>query len=204
MVKVTLAGALFCAAAFAQHSNVPGWFLAGTNPKAFEIGVDDSISHGGKRSAHILCLQSPCTGFGTLMQTFRADRYRGRRVRLSAWVKADQAGPVSIWMRVDGADATLAFDNMQNRQSRGSFGWKRVEIVLDVPDEAVTVTYGLILQDSGQAWVDDFVFEAVDGNVQSTNMMSQPAAHGNMLPPERLASLPPDAVNKDFELPPGA
>jgi len=201
--KLIAAGIALAAAAWAQGAKVPGWFLAGSNPKAFAIHVDDDVRHGGNASANIRCVQDRCGGFGTLMQTFSALEYRGQRLRLTAWVKAAKAGRANIWMRVDGGDGTLTFDNMEHRQTRGTFEWRQQQIVLDVPDDALTINYGLILDGRGQAWVDDFVFEIVEKRVRSTNLIRQPAVSPRGgISPERFRRLPQFAVNADFEQPP--
>src|SRR5450631_487339 len=45
---------------------------------------------------------APSTGFGTLMQDFRADHYQGKRVRFSAFVKTEAAQDwAGQWKRVD-------------------------------------------------------------------------------------------------------
>ena len=63
----------FCAAASAQNPQpVPGWFLAGNNPRAFAVRVDPEVFHGGAGSASIRSMSKSCQGFGTLMQTFNA------------------------------------------------------------------------------------------------------------------------------------
>ncbi len=171
--KLVVAVASLCATAFAQGS-IPGWKLAGSNPRAFAIQVEDEAArHDGKNAAAITCIGGRCPGFGTMMQTFRAETYLSRRLRLSAWVRASKAGYANIWMRVDGVDATLTFDNINKRQARGAFGWRRQEIVLDVPDDAASISYGLMLAGGGQAWVSEFAFETVDAHVKSTNLMRQ-------------------------------
>jgi AraC family transcriptional regulator len=197
--KLAAALVLFCLAAFAQVSKVPGWLLSGMNRQAFTIDVDRTVHYTGHASATIRCAQKHCSDFGTLMQTFKAAKYLGRRVRLSAWVKAERAGRASIWMRVDGVDSQLAFDNMQRRAAHGTFDWRQQQIVLDVPDDAATINYGLILESHGQAWVDDFAFEIVDRHVKSTNMLPQPFLTGRVMTGQRFLALPDDAVNLNFE-----
>ena len=80
------------------------------------------------------------TGFGALSQFIRADDYRGKRVRFSAYVKTHDVSAASsgagLWMRVDGNGGILAFDNMQNRPIMGTTDWKLVSVVLDVPNDA--------------------------------------------------------------------
>ena len=94
----------------------------------------------------------------------------------------------------------LTFDNMEHRSSHGTFDWRLQQIVLDVPDYAATINFGLTLAGAGQAWVGDFVFEVVDKRVKSTNVIQQPKPSG-ALSEERRRSLPEDAVNTDFEQP---
>lgn len=179
---------------------VPGWYLAGNDPRSFEISLDREEKHGGLQSATIRCL-SRSSGFGTLMQDFRADQYRGRRVRLSAWVMAEAAALANIWMRVDGMDTTVGFDNMDSRPMRGSFPWRKQEIVLDVPESAAAIYCGLRLRESGQAWIDDIVLEVVNKKVRSTGAYPVGGKSALVYPAERkaLASKPGQPVNPDFE-----
>ena len=191
-----------CAAALSQSSGLPGWRLAGNDRTEFAIGIDESVRHGGARSANIRCVPSKCNGFGTLIQIIRAENYLGRRIRLSAWVKADRAGQANIWMRVDGSDATIAFDNMDNRKARGTFEWRLQQIVLDVPADAAIINYGMLVAHGGQAWLDDVLLEAVDKRVKSTDMLQHAVRAGSMsmAEMERLSTAP---VNGDFEQAPG-
>jgi hypothetical protein len=63
-------------------------------------------------------------------------------------------------MRVDGhAGRMLGFDNMQDRPIQGTTDWGRHDIVLDVPEEALYIAFGVLLAGRGQIWVDDFEFE---------------------------------------------
>lgn len=195
---------LLCAAAFGQSARIPGWFLAGTNPHAFAMALDSEVKHGGSNSASLGCAQGNCQGFATLMQTIRADRFRGQRVRLTAWVKASSVQEANIWLRVDGAGATLVLDNMQDRRAHGTFDWRRQQIVLDVPDIGFTVNYGLIVAGNGQAWVDDFVLETVDKHVRTTVSGIRPIPSPGRLSDEQFQKLPSLPLNPDFEQPPGA
>src|SRR5436190_13987714 len=50
-----------------------GWFHAGSHPKDYEMSVDQAVAHSGKASASLKSIVSETSGFGTLMQTFKAD-----------------------------------------------------------------------------------------------------------------------------------
>jgi hypothetical protein len=66
------------ACVLAAAANVPpGWFLAGSNPEAFETGVDTQQTYEGHVSAFMESKQSSVQGFGTLMQTVNAEQYKG-------------------------------------------------------------------------------------------------------------------------------
>jgi hypothetical protein len=173
-----------------------GWWGGSARRDEYEAGTDREVFHGGKASAYVEMKDVGDDDFGTLAQSFKADDYRGKRVRLSAWLKTKNvAGGAALWMRVDGADKTLTFDNMDKRRVKGSNDWAKYEIVLDVPAASQDVTFGLLLAGKGRAWVDDFKFEVVDDKVKSTNLLEQE------IPIKRPDGVetPVKPVNLDFE-----
>src|SRR5687767_410852 len=96
-------------------------------------------------------------GFGTLAQAIPAGPLRGKRVRLSAWVRADVEGDgrVQLGLRVDRADGRPAFfDNMADRPLRDT-PWQRVEIEGDVASDADRIVVLLVLTGGGTAWLDE-------------------------------------------------
>ncbi len=112
--------------------------------------------------------------FGTLVQAIRADPYRGRRIRLSGSISTEGAnGGAGLWMRVAGTDAILAFDNMNSRRIRWTRDWQEAEVVLDVAQEARTITFGLSLAGNGTAWLDDVRIEIVGKEVPSTDLFDR-------------------------------
>ena len=174
-----------------------GWYQTGTNTRDYEIGLDSNVSLTGRASAYIKALATP-RGFSTLMQFFRADLYRGRRVRFSAHVKSvDVKVRAALWMRVDGetppvlpgkrpGPIVLVADQMGNRPIKGTTDWTRYEIVLDVPQNALNITIGMILDGRGEIWGDNLEFDVVDASVPVTA-----APHKEQLPKQ--------PVNLDFE-----
>jgi hypothetical protein len=172
---------------FAVDKLPNGWFKAGSHPQNYETGIDTAAKHSGSASAYIKFIGDKPEGFGTLMQAFKPDQYGGKRVRMSAWMKTENADSAQLWMRIDGVEKKmLGFDNMNNRAVKGTDDWKRYEITLDVPESAVAIAFGILVAGRGQAWVDDFQFEVVGNDVPSTNMLS----------PEKMSAGP---VNLNFE-----
>jgi hypothetical protein len=144
---------------------------------AFRVGLDRSVGRSGGGSGHVTAASQASDGFGSLSQIIRADDYRGKRLRFSAYVKTrDVAGRgAGLWMRVDGNGGTTGFDNMQSRPLLGNADWTRVSVVLDVPVEAEGILFGLILASGGEAWIDDASLEVVGTDVASTNTMKATA-----------------------------
>jgi hypothetical protein len=192
-MKKTIAlfvGAAFgvCATATLAAENPKGWFPAGSHPKDYQMSADREMVHAGKASASIKSTAATPGGFGTLMQTCSAEAFRGKRVRMSGHVRAqDVSDWTGLWMRVDGPRSeALAFDNMQDRAIKGTSDWTKYEIVLDVSEQAQDIAFGLLLSGRGRAWMDDLKFEVVGTEVPTTG--------------SKLAKKAPTApANLDFE-----
>ena len=136
----------------------------------YRIYVDSEIKHGGQASAS---LKFNCGDhqypWASLAQSIAADEYRGKRVRLSGWLKTVDSGEAGLWMRVDGEQRMLAFDNMSDRVVSGTTDWKMYSVVLNVPDDAKNIFLGVLLTGKGQTWADDLTFEVVGRNIAVTN-----------------------------------
>jgi len=160
--------------ALASAASPAGWFLAGKDPASYVMEQDSKTAHEGKTSARFASTREP-KGFGTMMQSFEPGEYRGKRVRLSAFVKSKQIrGWAGLWMRVDGPEARpLAFDNMQGRPIQGTSDWKRYDVVLDVDDTATGISFGVLLEGTGTLWLDEVKFQIVDASVPTTGVGSK-------------------------------
>jgi len=171
-----------------------GWLKRGTTPD-YEVGVDDTIHIKGTHSAYLKTSAMPENKFATLMQSFRADDYRGKRVRLSAQVRVQgDTGQSALWMRVDSDSRTESFDNMFGRETRSPSDWKEQVIVLDVPPESVNISFGVIFVGKGQTWVDDFQIDVVGKEIPVTQP-SKPTPRATRVVP--ATEMKP--VNLDFE-----
>jgi hypothetical protein len=148
-----------------------GWFLAGSNPEDYEVGIDQNQRFHGKRTRYIKSRKSS-RGFGTVMQMFNANLYSGKRLMLAG--NAQSAGVAQwagFWMRVDGPNnKVLTFDNMADRPIGGTRGWTEYQVVLDVPDDSANIAFGLLLSGAGQVWMADIRLEIVSLNVPTTNI----------------------------------
>ena len=182
---VSLSAVALCAA-------VPrGWYLAGSKPQDYQTGVNDA-QYNGHRVAYLRSVAAAPTGFGTLMQDFRADDYAGKRVRFSAMLKTENVAEwAGIWMRIDknigsSSPKMLVLDNMHDRPVKGTEDWKPCQVVLDVPKDATSIFFGLTLNGSGNVMMSDAKIETVGLDVETT---AKPF-------PERQA--PSSPTNLDF------
>jgi hypothetical protein len=145
-----------------------GWFLAGDTPQDYTIGIEPTLLLNGK--VYLKAQVAQPSGFGTLMQAFQGIEYRGKRVRLTANVKAQAVQNwAGLWMRVDGTNHhILSFDNMQSRPIRGTLDWKQYAIVLDVPQQSIGIFFGILLAGPGKVWLANVQFEIVNNTVPKT------------------------------------
>lgn len=147
-----------------------GWSPDGAGRDRYEIALDRSNSHSGQSSVSIKSAQPSTTEFAGISQAIASNAYRGKRVRLSAFIKAASVrGHGSLWMRVDGLGYSVKFDNMSDRPIEGTTDWKRYEIVLDVPEDSSRLLFGFLLHGQGQLWADDFDLEIVGHEVPITD-----------------------------------
>ncbi|MEO8758274.1 MAG: glyoxalase superfamily protein [Devosia sp.] len=123
--------------------------------------------------------------FSTLMQSILADDYRGTRLRLSAQLAGKDVGQSALWLRIDGQGGkVLRFDNMLRRPVDGAicgtFEWTGRSIVLDVPDDAVSLHYGAMLKGSGQLWVRAFRLDEAGLDTATTDRDAFPRRPTNL------------------------
>jgi hypothetical protein len=153
-----------------QNAAAPqGWGLAGSNPTNYETGLDPQASYHGFSSAYLKAKPSAVEGFGTLMQEFSASQYAGKRVRLRASVKAEGVNDwAGLWMRIDKGSTAVSFDNMRDRPIKGTTTWQDYEVILDVPQDATHIAFGILLSKSGSVWLNGVKFESVGLDVPAT------------------------------------
>jgi hypothetical protein len=156
-----------------SQNKINGWFLAGATPQYYEIGTFSEGPNGNKVAYLRSTADRIDEGFGTLMQSFEPGDFLGKKVRLTGRIKAinikDWSG---MWMRIDGQKRgkreTLSFDNMYDRGIRGSKEWDYYEIVLEVPEKATGISYGVLINGTGEVLIDGFRFEVIDEDTETT------------------------------------
>jgi hypothetical protein len=182
-----------------------GWYKAGSQRDAYDIGFDSAGAHRGKGSGYIKSTADVDIGkFGTMMQNIKADNYKGKKVRLSAFMRTSGAEQGAwLWLRIDDTDSGW-LDNMHDRLVKGTTDWQRYELVLPVSPTAVGIAFGIGLSGRGQAWIDDIKIEAVDpetpktGNIPELRHKAEEMEQQKKLV-DSYNSKPTEGVNLDFE-----
>ena len=143
--------------------------MAGSNPESYEIGIEKNTERNGN-VAYLKSKDSKIKGFGTIMQSFDPNNYLGKKVKLTAYIKANNVKDwAGMWLRIDGSSGkNLGFDNMGDRPIKGTTPWTKYEIILEVPKTAINISYGVLTSGTGDVLIDDFKFEIIKNSVKST------------------------------------
>lgn len=165
----------------------------------YAMTVDTTVKHGGNASASLSYLCGGTDGFGSLAQSISAEEYLGKRVRLSGWLRTENAEEAGLWMRLDGVNRLLGFDNMLPRAVKGTTEWKQYEVVLEVPKETVNILFGTLLVGSGRVWVDDMKLETVGKDVPTTNQLSDEQMKAETPRPDLRRFTAKQPANLSFE-----
>ena len=147
--------------------------------------VDETNVYEGRATRAIRSVAEPSRyEFAAVNQSASAEPYRGRRVRMRAYgALVDVQWHAGTWLRVDGPDGSLLLDNSEDHPRYGtSSDWEPFDIVLDVPEEAQTLVFGILLVGQGAIWIGDATFEVVTDDV--------PTTEPNRLPPPQAEECP--------------
>ncbi len=152
-----------------------GWVRRETKPMTYKIFMAEGEGQTGGKAGIVKSIGEQRGGFGNLMQSFSSEKYRGKRIRMSGYMKSENITEwASFWLRVDKKDSKdyLSFDNMHDgntdRSIKGTTPWKKYEIVLDVPDNASNIYFGAMVIGSGQIWFEKMNFKVVDKSIPTT------------------------------------
>jgi hypothetical protein len=159
-----------------SSTRLPNGFMGNALSGKHSIYLDSTNGNG---VATIKSIADAGEKFSTIASSSKPVTSLGKRVQFTANVKsADVTGWAGLWMRVDPKNMnqnseSLAFDNMQERPIKGTTTWTKYSVVLDVPNVAGNIVYGILLHGNGQIWVDSFDIKIVGNEVPVTDMLMQ-------------------------------
>lgn len=102
--------------------------------------------------------------YGSLMQTVDAIPFRGKRVKLTAAVRAEISSPegsAHLWIRehlIHGQDGI--YEGMEDDPIIVN-NWAVYEISVEIDKFADVINFGLMLKGTGKCWIDDAKFEII-------------------------------------------
>lgn len=172
----------------------PGWRISGKAPDKYEIGVFKAGGHSGSRNCGVIRASKKDyfeDEYASLIQTISSQRYLGRRIRLSGYMKCRGVTAwAAFFIRVDNdlSKEPLTFDNMHDRPMTGSTDWTLKSVEIDVPLNGSKITFGALLHGAGIMFFDDLTIEDVGpSTIVATNVLCDTSLKGG---PE----------NMDFEM----
>jgi hypothetical protein len=129
--------------------------------EAFKL--DSVVKHDGKYS--LLIDWNKDYGEWTATNYAIRETFKGHSIKLTGYLKTENVTGTGagLWMRIDGTEKNLAFDNMMKTPVTGTTDWKQYSIELDYDDEnAETITVGGLIVGEGKLWMDDLHI-SIDG-----------------------------------------
>ena len=104
----------------------------------------------------------------------------GHHVRFSGWIRTEDVSDFAgLYWGAYAQAGVLAFDNMEHQNAKGTRGWQRYALELDVPANADHVEFGTLMAGTGKAWFDSLGVE-IDGkpwsNPSRLDLMIESAA----------------------------
>jgi hypothetical protein len=141
----------------------PGWFVPAL-PK--DVNSLAMMRRSGCRSgvgcAVVLAPVSAPSPFGSLMQSFGAAAYRGKTIRLRAWLRvedAEEGDRGQLWLSVDRMSGRSAFLDNRNQRTADAEDWTPLEIETAIADDATFINFGIMAFGRARVWVDDVSFD---------------------------------------------
>ena len=136
--------------------------------EAYLIGLDEN---GRRATDPVIAVRSATAkpdDWGQARTVLDADPYRGKRIRLSGYLKCKEietAGFISLWVFDAGGNA-LAQDDLGGHMLTGTQDkWERYDIVSDVPPSAVRLMVIAGMRGRGSLWADGLELAVVGNDV---------------------------------------
>jgi len=126
--------------------------------------VDSTVAQDGKNSA-LIQYDGAAPDYKACSYTI-PEKFAGEKIKLTGYLKTENVtgGWAGLWLRIDPG---VAFDNMQQNGIKGTTGWNKYEITLDLnPDKAQQIVFGALLSGTGKVWVDHLEI-TIDGKTLS-------------------------------------
>ncbi len=140
------------------------WHIFGETPANYRAGLDpDEVREGHST----LRLSSTTAGPKEWVLYDHIDRspgpLLGKRVKMSAMIKSEEAGGARLTMRAVGSGfkSLLQDEGYGIHVAKGTTDWMKYSIFLNVPPQTQAISSGVVLYGKGKVWIDDVKYEVV-------------------------------------------
>ena len=119
------------------------------------LAVDGVTVHAGKGALRIERNDKSPAAFSAVNKTIPID-FAGTTLELRGFLRTEGvSGFAGLWMREDGDGGSVAFDNMERRQIKGTTEWTEYSITLPLEKSAKNLVFGVLAAGVGKVWADD-------------------------------------------------
>jgi erythromycin esterase len=140
----------------------PGWHFP-VNP-VFSGYLAQLSGEGAQQGRHCLKVWFPGQptegAWATLLQSLDAKPYRGKKVRLTGWIKSSPGTKAMLWLKVKREFHVGLCDDMKNRPVTAT-SWTMAQIEGRVDDDALRLNFGCMLLGVGPAYFDAIKIEVI-------------------------------------------
>jgi|GEM_PF-2104987 len=180
------------------------WLLRGATPEGYEIASDRMVIFSGNASVSLGSLNEAQANrnSATVLQTALAAPYLGKRVELSAYLRAEgtRGYNTGFWFRaIDPANVVIAYDSSDLAAVQYADEWHQHRLVMDIPWNASEIAYGFSIAGPGKLWVDDVHVSVVDKAIPTTSRNQHVRNIGTIVQQESPDGPRARPSNLDFE-----
>jgi C-terminal processing protease CtpA/Prc len=127
----------------------------GWSGSAGTVDLDRKIVHSGQAAVRFVRDAQSNDTFSVITKSIPID-FVGSYIQLRGYLKTSNVeGTVGLWMREDGTERALQFDNMQSHRVEGTTSWTEYAVTLPIDRRANRLFFGVLLNGTGTAWADD-------------------------------------------------
>lgn len=139
------------------------------NMEQYESGLTGIEAFEGKWSLYLKSRGLKNLSKGGVCQSIRVPlEWMGRRIKLTAFVKSIEVDAAGLYVKVEDDLRNLNVDFMKDRYIKGSTPWKQYKLVVDIPQNATLMEFGIKLQGKGKVFVDRFNFTTAGSEEEVT------------------------------------
>src|SRR5262249_6468767 len=140
----------------------PGWFVPSLPGAGHVAELRRKGCHAGPGCVLVAAPPNAAKPVASLMQSFSAAAYRGKTVRLRAWLRWEGAAPgdrAQLSLRVVRTNGQSGlFDSSEERPVRSTY-WTRREITSEIDRDAQFLDFVVSSIGKGRVWADEMSFE---------------------------------------------